>query len=53
MNSAVLLTSQTLRTFLINFARPFIYSTAMTIASALAIDCAWDVLESKEGEDVS
>lgn len=50
---AVLLCSPTIRTFLINFARPLIFSTALPHSSLIALDCAWDLLQSDEGEKVS
>jgi len=48
---AVLLSSTPIREFLINYARPFIFSTAMSVLNVLAIECAWDVLQSEEGDD--
>ena len=50
---AVLLCSATIRSFLINFARPFIYSTAMPHATVIALECAWDILQGDEGDQVS
>lgn len=50
---AVLLASSTIRSFLINYARPFIFSTAMSVVNVLAIESAFDVVESEKGEEVS
>ncbi|WVO16254.1 hypothetical protein L204_103927 [Cryptococcus depauperatus] len=49
-SGAVLLCSPTVRSFLINFARPFIFSTAMPHTTLIALDCVWDLLQSQEGE---
>jgi 8-amino-7-oxononanoate synthase len=50
--SAVLLSSAAVREFLINYARPFIFSTAMSVLNVLAIECSWDLLQSDEGDEV-
>jgi 7-keto-8-aminopelargonate synthetase-like enzyme len=52
VRSAVLLASPTIRSFLINYARPFIFSTAMSVANVIAIESAFDVVESDEGDEV-
>lgn len=52
LRSAVLLASPTIRSFLINYARPFIFSTAMSVANVIAIESAFDVVESDEGDEV-
>ncbi|GHJ85120.1 hypothetical protein NliqN6_1522 [Naganishia liquefaciens] len=49
---AVLLASPTIRSFLINYARPFIFSTAMSVANVIAIESAFDTVESDEGEEL-
>lgn len=49
----MLLASATIRSFLINYARPFIFSTAMSVVNVLAIESAFDVAESTEGEQAS
>lgn len=51
--TAVVIASPTIKQFLINYARPFIFSTAMSVNNVLAIQSAWDVLESEEGEKAS
>ncbi|WVQ72394.1 hypothetical protein IAR50_001946 [Cryptococcus sp. DSM 104548] len=50
-SGAVLLCSPTVRTFLINFARPFIFSTAMPHSTVIALQCVWDILQGNEGEE--
>jgi len=49
-SGAVLLCSPTIRSFLINFARPLIFSTALPHSTLLALESVWDVLESDEGD---
>ncbi|CAO0792718.1 unnamed protein product [Mucor circinelloides] len=44
-NGAAVLGSETLRQYLINYARPLIYSTFMSYSSLASIKCAYDVLE--------
>lgn len=43
-HGAIVLGSETLRSYLINFARPFIYSTALPFPALVAIRCAYDLL---------
>ncbi|BEJ11063.1 hypothetical protein CspHIS471_0104850 [Cutaneotrichosporon sp. HIS471] len=50
-SGAVLLCSETVRSFLINFARPFIFSTAMPLSSVLALEAVWSLLASPEGDE--
>ncbi|KAG0174982.1 hypothetical protein DFQ28_003436 [Apophysomyces sp. BC1034] len=45
-NGAVILASETVRSYLINYARPLIYSTFMPFSSLVSIRCAYDYLES-------
>ncbi|WWD17343.1 hypothetical protein CI109_101784 [Kwoniella shandongensis] len=47
---AVLLCSPTVRSFLINFARPLIFSTALPHSTLIALECVWDILQSREGD---
>lgn len=49
-HGAVILGSQTLRNYLINFCRPFIYSTAMPPASAAAIQAAYKIFPGMQQE---
>ncbi|WVW83853.1 hypothetical protein I302_105875 [Kwoniella bestiolae CBS 10118] len=49
-SGAVLLCSPTVRSFLINFARPLIFSTALPHSTIMALECVWDVLQSEEGD---
>lgn len=48
--SAVLLASAVTRAYLVNFARPFIFSTAMSVNNVYAIEAAFDVLQHPEAE---
>lgn len=50
---AVLLCSPTIRSFLINFARPLIFSTAIPHSTLISLECAWDLLQSEDGDTVS
>ncbi len=45
-HGAVVLGSEVLKQYLINFARPFIYSTALPLHSVLTTKCAYDYLAS-------
>ncbi|KAI7881012.1 PLP-dependent transferase [Lichtheimia hyalospora FSU 10163] len=45
-NGAVILGSNVLREYLINYARPLIYSTFMSFSSLASIKCAYDMLAS-------
>ncbi|WRT66317.1 uncharacterized protein IL334_003272 [Kwoniella shivajii] len=49
-SGAVLLCSPTVRSFLINFARPLIFSTALPHSTIISLECVWDVLQSEEGD---
>jgi 8-amino-7-oxononanoate synthase len=44
-HGAVILCSQILKDFLINYCRPFIFSTALPVQSLVAVDCAYDLLQ--------
>ena len=44
VHGAIVLGSETLRSFLINFARSFIYTTALPFHSLAAIRCAYELL---------
>lgn len=48
-NGAIVLGSAVLRQFLVNFARPFIFTTALPFHSLVAIQCAYDMLERQQG----
>jgi len=43
-HGAILLCSPVVKSFLINFARPFIYTTALPIPGLLAVKCAYDIM---------
>ena len=44
VHGAIVIGSKTLRDYLINYARPFIYSTALPFHSLVAIRCAYEVM---------
>lgn len=44
-SGAVVVCSQVLKDFLINYCRPFIYSTAPPLHTLVAINCAYDLLQ--------
>jgi 8-amino-7-oxononanoate synthase len=47
-HGAVVLCSENLRQFLINYCRPFIFSTALPLHSLVAIKCAYEMLEDSQ-----
>ncbi|KAI8077709.1 pyridoxal phosphate-dependent transferase [Halteromyces radiatus] len=51
-NGAVILGSETLRQYLINYARPLIYSTFMSFSSLALIQTAYNQLESDETKKI-
>lgn len=52
-NGAIILCSPTLRLYLINYARPLIYTTFMSYPSLMAIRTAYDWLESGRADALS
>jgi len=49
-HGAIVVGSKALRSYLINFARSFIYTTALPFHSLISISCAYDLLYSDEEE---
>jgi len=49
-HGAIVVGSQELKNFLVNFSRPFIYSTALPLHTILAIKCAYTLLPILSGE---
>lgn len=48
-HGAIVLGSQTLRSYLVNFARSFIYTTALPFHSLFSIRCAYELLAANDG----
>jgi 8-amino-7-oxononanoate synthase len=49
---AVVLTNTLIRDYLLNYARPLIYTTSLGYANIIATDCAFDLLEDGTAETV-
>ncbi|MDP1835234.1 MAG: biotin synthase BioB [Chlamydiales bacterium] len=47
-HGAIVLGSHTLRSYQINFSRPFIYSTAFPLHTLVSIRCAYDLMEKSD-----
>ncbi|MDZ4846543.1 MAG: 8-amino-7-oxononanoate synthase [Chitinophagales bacterium] len=47
-HGAIVLGSEVLKQFLLNFSRPFIFSTALPFHSIIAIRCAYDILSKRQ-----
>jgi len=52
-NGAVIITTPVVKDYLINYARPLIYTTSLSYSTILQIDCALDVLESGRAQKLS
>ncbi|KAK2460162.1 hypothetical protein APHAL10511_007841 [Amanita phalloides] len=50
--AAVLLTNRLIRDYMLNYARPLIYTTSMSYANVIAVDCSFDLLENGTAEKV-
>jgi len=50
---AAILTTELIRDYLLNYARPLIYTTTLTYANIIAVECAFDMLENGSAEVVS
>ncbi|KAI0346254.1 PLP-dependent transferase [Trametopsis cervina] len=44
-SGAVILTSELIRDYLLNYARSLIYTTALSYAQVISVDCSFDLLE--------
>jgi len=53
INVAAILTTELIRDYLLNYARPLIYTTALTYANVIGVECAFDMLEDGSAEVVS
>ena len=51
-HGAVITGSQILIDYLVNYARPFIYSTSLPSHSLWAIKCSYDTMTSKQGDEM-
>lgn len=49
-SGAAILTTELIRDYLLNYARPLIYTTTLTYASIIAVECAFDMLENGSAE---
>ncbi|KZP22602.1 PLP-dependent transferase [Athelia psychrophila] len=49
-SGAVLITTPLVRSYLVNYARPLIYTTSLSYASVIAVDCAFDMLENGDAQ---
>lgn len=47
-----MLTTPLVRDYLLNYARPLIYTTSLSHANIIAADCAFDLLEDGTAEKV-
>jgi len=47
-HGAVILGSDTLRSYLVNFARSFIFTTALPVHSLIAVKCAYEMLMAED-----
>lgn len=45
LSTAVILTDELIRDYLLNYARSLIYTTSLNHANIVAIDCSFDFLE--------
>ncbi|TFY50849.1 hypothetical protein EVG20_g11293, partial [Dentipellis fragilis] len=52
-SGAVVLGSELLKDYLINYARPLIYTTSLSHASIIAADCSFDLLEDGTAEKLA
>lgn len=50
MHGAIVLGSQTLRDFLVNFSRPLIYTTAFPLHTLVSIRCAYEAMRHADAE---
>jgi 8-amino-7-oxononanoate synthase len=50
--TAVLLTNTLIRDYLLNYARPLIYTTSLNNAAIIAASCSFDLLEDGTAERV-
>jgi len=47
-NGAIIVGSEILKQFLLNYARPFVFSTALPFHSLLAVKCAYEILPNQQ-----
>ncbi|KDQ59018.1 hypothetical protein JAAARDRAFT_56998 [Jaapia argillacea MUCL 33604] len=50
---AVVLTHKLIRDYLINYARPLIYTTSLSFANIVAVNCSFDFLENGRAQQLS
>jgi 8-amino-7-oxononanoate synthase len=49
---AVIVTNILIRDYLLNYARALIYTTSLSFANVIAVDCSFDMLENGTAQDV-
>ncbi|KAG8212853.1 PLP-dependent transferase [Butyriboletus roseoflavus] len=52
-SGAVLLTTELVKDYLLNYARSFVYTTTLTFANIIAVNCSFDMLEDGTTEALS
>ncbi|KAI0701209.1 pyridoxal phosphate-dependent transferase [Cytidiella melzeri] len=52
-SGAVILTSELIRDYLLNYARSLIYTTALSYAQIISVDCSFDMLEDGTAKKLS
>ncbi|KAF8626598.1 hypothetical protein AX17_006516 [Amanita inopinata Kibby_2008] len=52
-SGAVLLTNRLIRDYMLNYARPLIYTTSPSYASVIAVDCSFDLLNDGTAQELA
>ena len=51
-NAAVIATNTLIRDYLLNYARPLIYTTSLSHSNVIAANCSFDMLENGSAQQV-